>query len=550
MNIIRLFSLRFATARNDRCPSLRICPAPLKQSYFKLSKTIIFLILSLFVSSNLYAESFQLKLKQGTNFISIPIGSSWDISQVITSGKKQAAIWDPTAAKYIYYADDPEFNQITKFDYQKGYWVYIEDSQGLSVNLTGSTPITSSIPLKKGWNQIGCPVNNEIPVEEALLPLKMGVDYVSVWRYSSSTSPWYQQYSASVKEFTTLKPGEGYWIKMLKDATWTVDSNRAPIISSITPANGSTILAGAKIDIQAIAISQNTPLKYQFTIGGTIKQAWTTSNTYSWQTSAADTSTVSIKCEVKDSKSQISSKTISISIINPTVQQILQKVADNYAKIRDYKTDMEMSSTLDGKPFAEPAYCRYFYMAPNKEKTETFSDAARTIKTDVIIINNTNMHLIDPVKNIKQTVNLLQDKGITESEYKQGDIYYNLSSFLTQHNIIRNDINSKLDEKLVYIEATPKIKGKLYDKVAFLIDYSKGALSKFQIYQYNENNNLELIQETTTINSKQFTNGAWLPEKMTKTPNLEDHAFISTATYTNLQINMGLTAIDFDPTKQ
>ena len=329
-------------------------------------------------------------------------------------------------------------------------------------------------------------------------------------------------------------------------------ANKPPVITATTPADASEYLAGAKIILEINAYDPNAgdTLQYQFSIGGTVKQAWSSLKTFSWQTQASDTGTISILFEAKDSKGLKTTKTITIRIINPTAQQILQRVADNYAKIKDYKSDMEMSSTLDGNPFGQTQYCRYYYMAPDKEKTESFSDNTKVTKTDIIIINNTNMHLINPIKNIKQTVDLLKDREITEAEYKQGDIYYNLPAFLTQHTLLRNNTFSNLNEKLVYIEATPKLKGKMYDKLGFLIDYSKGILSKLQIYQYNGNNLLELLQETITVSSKQFSNGAWLPTKMTKTPNLTGNVFISTATYPNLQINLGLTALDFDPTKQ
>jgi len=236
----------------------------------KLTLKIALFLSLIFGFSPLYAETFQLKLKQGCNFISLPIGSSWNISQVLTSSKKQAAIWDPAAGKYLYYADDPDFNQISSFNFQKGYWVYIEDTQGLTITLTGTTPTTSSIALKTGWNQIGCPLNAEVPVEEALLPLKMGIDYVSIWRYSSSVSPWYQQYSASKKEFTTLKPGEGYWIKMLKDLNWTATFSNKPTTPAVVD-DGSYTSKSNQLHAKWASSSPISPItEYKYCIGTTV----------------------------------------------------------------------------------------------------------------------------------------------------------------------------------------------------------------------------------------------------------------------------------------
>ncbi|MDP2766176.1 MAG: hypothetical protein Q8O41_01805, partial [Candidatus Methanoperedens sp.] len=128
----------------------------------------------------------------------------------------------------------------------------------------------------------------------------------------------------------------------VQKGTWNiVASNKPPVITRILPKNNSVFLAGAAINIKVHAFDpDHDPLQYQFSIGGTVKQTWSSSNTYIWQTSSTDKGSVSITCKVKDLSSNLASKTISIRIIDPTTQEVLEKVADNYVLVNDKKMDI------------------------------------------------------------------------------------------------------------------------------------------------------------------------------------------------------------------
>ena len=353
--------------------------------------------------------------------------------------------------------------------------------------------------------------------------------------------------SKAIQSF--LRPAKSYTFNFkLKAITQT---NHPPVITSLIPEDGSTFLAGASINIQILASDPDKDLlEYQISIGGSVKKPYSSQNSFLWQTSSADTGSINILCEVRDSKGLTASKTISLSIINPTAEEILNKVSQNYAKISDLKADMILSSTLNGEPFGETEYCRYYFKAPDKEKTETYSDSSRLAKTDIIIINGHLMYLINPTNNIKQEVDLLLETGVEADQFGQSDLYYNQALFLSQHTIIKNGLDSDLNNIIIALDVVPNIPNNLYDKLSIAIDYNKGIINKFSIYRKNENNEIELVQETQTIESKQMPNSAWIPIKMTKTPNLTSGNLISTLIYENLQLNTGLTDIDFDPTRQ
>ncbi len=354
------------------------------------------------------------------------------------------------------------------------------------------------------------------------------------------------------KTYLLVKDNANVSSGWVQKGIWNISvSNKPPVIASILPEDNSVFLAGAKINIKTNATDpDNDPLQYRFSIGGTVKQSWSPANTYIWQTSPADKGAVSITCEVKDSNSNLILKTISTRIIDPTIQELLEKVADNYAKISDFNADMILSSTLDGKPFGATDYCHYYFKAPNKEKTETFNDTARKVKNDIIIISGTNMHLIDPIKNIKQSVDLLADAGISSSQFSQSDFYYNQTLFLSKNTVLKNGLNIDFNNMIIALDATPNEKNNIYDKLSILIDYDKGLITRFSIYRKNQDNALELVQETAAVEFQKMPNGAWLPVKMTKNPNLTSGKFISTLIYSNLKINQNLSDDIFDQNRQ
>ena len=349
------------------------------------------------------------------------------------------------------------------------------------------------------------------------------------------------------KAYLSVKDNANASSGWAQKGTWDIKaSNKPPQITSILPDNNSVFLAGAKINIQTNASDpDNDPLQYQFSIGGTVKQTWSSANTYIWQTSSADKGAVSITCEVKDSNSNLTSKTISIRILDPTTQEILKKVADNYAKISDFSADMTLSSTLDAKPFGATDYCRYYFQAPNKEKTETFNDSTRKVKTEIVIVDKSTMYFIDPVNKNKEQVDLLSDTGVSSDQFNQMDIYYNLDNFLKNHDVTRDDFKTDFNNMIVVINAAPKIKNDLYSRIEIYVDYAKGLIVKMLHYK-----NDELPQILEALGSRKMANGAWVVNKVRKNPNFTAGNLMVTLVYENIKINSGLSDVIFDPTKQ
>lgn len=338
--------------------------------------------------------------------------------------------------------------------------------------------------------------------------------------------------------------------------------NNPPAINSFLPADNAEFLAGSRIEITVSASDRdNDRLEYQFSVGGSVKQPWSDLNNYFWQTSNSDTGAVNIACEVRDSKGAVTSKIISCRIINPTVEEILQKIADNYKNIADLKADMLLSAALDGESIGQTEYCRYYFKAPvkiadreipAKEKTESYSDETRNTKTEIIIIDGNYMDRIDLADKSVERFDLLEQTGISAEQLNHMDIYYNPGNFLQTHTVKKDDTRTDFENMIIVLEAVPKTQNSVYAKLELHTDYKKGILAKNILYQKaeEETSEPELLQTIETKESIKMANGAWVPVKMIKIPVLSSGNMVTTMVYSNVEINTGLKDEDFDPARQ
>ncbi len=323
-------------------------------------------------------------------------------------------------------------------------------------------------------------------------------------------------------------------------------ANTAPQIIRVIPGDGTVFFAGANIPMHIAAYdAERDALEYQFSVGGAVVQAWSASKTCYWQSSVSDTGAVSVLCEVRDPRGGSARQSLAFTFINPTAQEVLRKIADNYSGIRDFKADTVYSSTLNCKAFGDVQHCRYFFMAPDKEKIETFSDSTRSAKTEIILTNGQTVYLLDPQNKTRDEVNLMQSEGINPGEIDYTDIYYDQPRFLSAHTIVKVDAETNFNSKLVCVDAFPLQENSMYSKLRLYIDYNKGIMSKIRLYHDNA-----LIQTVEVAESRQMPGGMWVPVKISKIPALNAGKLVSTMTYANIQINPGLSQDEFDPGKQ
>lgn len=168
----------------------------------------------------------EINLQHGWNFVSFPLLSEdKSINNVLSSidgSYSQVSRYNLVTKTFEHYVGDVNYNQFSTFEYGRGYQIFVINPSGCSLIITGKPAETQSITLKSGWNLIGDVKAEELPVEEALKPLELGIDYSGVCRYNLLMKS-FEDYTRDNKEFSILKIGEAYYLKCLKDVNWRVE---------------------------------------------------------------------------------------------------------------------------------------------------------------------------------------------------------------------------------------------------------------------------------------------------------------------------------------
>jgi RHS repeat-associated protein len=182
-------------------------------------------------------RTFDLILSPGWNFFSLPvipdsssvIPAQAGIQEVFSSltfntDYDQISRYNADKEDFAHY-NNTEYNQFEDLEYGRGYLVYVPDSEGCTLSLSGSIATEAiSKELSSGWNLIGVPHVQETSVAEALNNLEEGVDYDRIVRYNKETKL-FENLSAN----DLLNPGEAYYLHCLKDTTWNIQPNEKQI---------------------------------------------------------------------------------------------------------------------------------------------------------------------------------------------------------------------------------------------------------------------------------------------------------------------------------
>jgi hypothetical protein len=100
-----------------------------------------------------------------------------------------------------------DFTDITRF---KGFWIYVNATDGTILVVDGAAPVDTYINqvfLQPGWNYIGYPSVSTRDIIDAL----SGITYDAVYHYEQAGG-WTGYGVSTQNDLTMMKPGEGYWI--------------------------------------------------------------------------------------------------------------------------------------------------------------------------------------------------------------------------------------------------------------------------------------------------------------------------------------------------
>jgi hypothetical protein len=139
---------------------------------------------------------------QPQNAATGPVFSS--IGEELLKVKNLFQSYDPTFPE--------EFNTLKSLTDGQGYWVRVSEADTWTVQGTQLDPGGVLIPLKTGWNLIGCTCSSpQAPAEAFQLILN---DVEKVKNIFESYDP---NLDPVFNTLNTIEPGQGYWIKVKND---------------------------------------------------------------------------------------------------------------------------------------------------------------------------------------------------------------------------------------------------------------------------------------------------------------------------------------------
>gem|GEM_PF-2419075 len=121
-------------------------------------------------------------------------------------------------------AAPPVVNDLTAVDPGQGLW--LRATRPVTFTVSGAIPALSQVPLCAGWNLIGYPSAVPRPIAIALASIAGDYDLVYAYLSADPADPWKKYDPAAppvVNDLAQMGPGLGYWIRVTRAVTLTVN---------------------------------------------------------------------------------------------------------------------------------------------------------------------------------------------------------------------------------------------------------------------------------------------------------------------------------------
>ena len=110
----------------------------------------------------------------------------------------------------------PFLNSLKELSVKEGYWLKV--SEAVTLEVEGMVPAGASVTVKAGWNLVGYPrESGEEPASELA---SLGSTVVQIKNLKDNYKP--LPFPPFLNSLKTMAPGQGYWLKVTEDGTWTV----------------------------------------------------------------------------------------------------------------------------------------------------------------------------------------------------------------------------------------------------------------------------------------------------------------------------------------
>ena len=157
----------------------------------------------------------KLTLKAGWNLVSFYVEATdmapatvlAPIKDQLVQIKNLSKSYDPSLPFFL--------NTLSSLSVNEGYWLKVSETVDLEVE--GMVPSGASITVKTGWNLVGYPRESGAAPADELKSL--GNTVVQIKNLSKSYDPALPFF---LNTLGTMVPGEGYWLKVTENGTWTV----------------------------------------------------------------------------------------------------------------------------------------------------------------------------------------------------------------------------------------------------------------------------------------------------------------------------------------
>ncbi|MFQ5593658.1 MAG: RHS repeat-associated core domain-containing protein [Anaerolineae bacterium] len=194
--------------------------------------------------SILHSPISNIPLTTGWNLISLPLEPpDTDPAAVLSSIAGQynlAYAYDGCDAadpwKLYDPAAPPPANDLTAIDHRIGLW--IEMTADATLDVAGTQPTSTDIPLCEGWNLIGYPLDEAWPVAEALASIEGKYDLIFAYDPTDVADPW-EVFEVGVpawsNDLQVMQAGRGFWVHATEDVTLTIAKPEPAATPTSTP---------------------------------------------------------------------------------------------------------------------------------------------------------------------------------------------------------------------------------------------------------------------------------------------------------------------------
>ncbi len=165
--------------------------------------------------------NYTIPLLEGWNLISVPLvqlDTGLDVVLASISGQWNYIMsynsTHPEEWSTNSFSRPDQLDTLNMLDHKMGFWIEI-DEPGVELIVEGVDLVSKDIPLYAGWNLVGYPSLTQASIVTALAGTGYdaveGFDAVEPYRLTPLAGSY------------MMKPGEGYWVHVPADTTWTVN---------------------------------------------------------------------------------------------------------------------------------------------------------------------------------------------------------------------------------------------------------------------------------------------------------------------------------------